>query len=265
VRFSSDKTMQCYTRTNTYFREIEHFIRVQREAGNIDHARTRQARAQLNTISGENNTWWKNDYNFVRTTAVVLRMLMLKATKIHADYDREWSNLVTKGSIACQYNKDSIHTDGVEQMPCPADGLDEAGQIAAYYDTQFVAKKMVLHIRDMPENAGWFTETIAVVKEGERDIKFWFIITTWRIRKTPHVHIEEHDEVAGFLYDAVPFVAVIYMEGNHQACNDWQREQHQDFLPLEQLMENLNIDDNLKRAIRDNRAEAAADRDQNTA
>jgi hypothetical protein len=254
--------MQCYTRSNDYFGEIERFIRVQTGAGNIAHARSKQARAQLqlNTISGEKNTWWKNDYNFVRTAAVVLRMLMLQATKIHAEYDREWKkNLVTISTIAFKCNKDSIDADGVGQMPCPADGLDEAGDIAAYYDTQFVAKKMMQHIKKMPEYGGAFTETMVVVKKGERDIKFWFIITTWRIRKTS----QKLNGVDGFLYDAVPFVAVIYKEGNHQACDDWEKEQRQNVHQLEQLMDNLRIDDRLKQDIRDSLAEA--DRDQNTA
>ena len=247
--------MQCYTRTDDYFGEVERFIRVQREAGNIDHARSKQATAQLNTISGENDTWWENDHNFVRTAAVVLRMLMLQATKIHAEYDREWKKkLVSKGCIALTCNKDSIRTDGVGQMPCPADDLEEAGRIAAYYDTQFNATKMMLQLREMPRNTGWFTETMAVVKRGESNIKFWFIITTWRIRKYPQ-------ERSGFLYEAVPIVAVIYMKGNQQARDGWQQEQRQDILQLEQLMENLNIDRNLRRAIRDNHAEAARDQD----
>jgi hypothetical protein len=257
--------MQCYTRSDDYFGEIERFIRDQRGAGNIDHARSRQATAQLNTISGENNTWWGNDSNFVKTAGVVLRMLMLQATSIHAVY--EWNKkLVTKNCIAFRCNKDSIHTDGIGQMPCPADSLNEADHIAAYYDTQFDEKKMKLLIEDIPESVGMFgetmavvkngafTETMAIVKKGERDIKFWFIITTWRFCKTSC----EHD---GYLYEAVPIVAVIYMEGNHQARDDWRREQRQDFFQLEQLMENLNVDDNLRRTIRDNRAEA--DRDQN--
>ena len=251
--------MQCYTRSDDYFGEIERFIRVQRGAGNIDHAQSKQARAQLSTdtISGENDTWWENDHNFVRTAAVVLRMLMLEATKIHAGYDQDWKNkLVSKGSIAFTCNKNSICTEGVGDMPCPADGLDEAGRIAAYYDTQFNAQKMMVHIRDMRENAGWFTETMAIVKKREGDIKFWFIITTWRIRKIPQ-------ERRGFLYKAVPFVAVMYVEGNRQACNDWRQEGRQDLLQLERLMETLNIGDNLRRAIRDRHPEA--DQDQNAA
>lgn len=247
--------MWCYTRTDDYFGEIERFIRVQKVAGNIDHARSKQATAQLNTISGENDTWWENDHNFVRTAAVVLRILMLQATKIHVEYDRRWTKkLVSKGCIALTCNKDSIRTDGVGQMPCPADDLDEAGCIAAYYDTQFNATKMMLQLKEMPGNAGWFTETMAVVKRGDNNIEFWFIITTWRIRKYPQ-------ERGGFLYEAVPIVAVIYMKGNQQARDDWRQEKRQDMLQLEQLMENLNIDGNLRQAIRDNRAEAARDQD----
>ena len=235
--------MQCYTRTDDFFGEIERFVRLQRGAGNIDHAQSREATAQLNIISGEKGTWWKNDHDFVRTAAVVLRMLMFQATGIHTAYDREWKNkLVSKGCVALTCNKDSIHTDGVGQMPCPANGLDEAGDIAAYYDTQFNASKMMLHLRKMHGNADLFTETMAVIKRGERDIKLWFIITTWRIRKTPQDH-------GGFLYEAVPIVAVIYMKGNRQARDDWRQEQRQDLLQLEQLMDNLNIDENLRQAI----------------
>ena len=250
--------MQCYTRSDDYFGEIERFIRVQREAGNINHARSKQATAQLDTICGKHaSTWWKNDDNFVKTAAVVLRILMLKATKIHdAEYDRDHKNkLVTKDCIAYVWNTRPglIHTDGVRDMPCPADCYDEAYCVVAYYDTQFDERKMKLHIREMHGNTGAFTETMAVVKKGERDIKFWFIITTWRIRKTPQLL---HGRLRGFLYEVVPIVAVIYMEGNHQACNDWRKVQRQDFLQLEQLMENLNIDDNLRQAVRDNRPEA---------
>ena len=250
--------MQCYTRTDDFFGEIERFVRLQRGAGNIDHAQSRHATAQLNSISGERGTWWRNDHDFVRTAAVVLRMLMFQATGIHAAYDSEWKNrLVSRGCIALTCNKDSIRTDGVGQMPCPANGLNEAGNIAADYDTQFITRKMMQHLRTMPENAGWFTETMAVIKRGERDIKLWFIITTWRIRKTPQDH-------GGFLYEAVPIVAVIYMKGNRQARDDWRQEQRQDLLQLEQLMDNLNIDGNLRQAIlHGNHAEGA--RDQNAA
>ena len=141
-------------------------------------------------------------------------------------------------------------------MPCPADGLDEARRIAACYDTQFNERKMMIKISEMCGNA----ETMAVVKKGERDIKFWFIITTWRVRKTPH---EFDDSLNGFLYEAVPIVAVIYMEGNRKARDNWRQEQCPDFLQLERLMENLNIDGNLRRAICDNHPEA--DQDQNAA
>ena len=248
--------MQCYTRTDDYFGEIERFIRVQRVADNIDHALSKQATAQLDTISGENDTWWENDFNFVRTAAVVLRMLMLQATKIHPKHDSGWmKNLVSRDCKALKYNKDSIHTNGIGQMPCPADSIDEARCIAACYDTQFNATKMKLQLREMPRNAGWFTETMAVVKRGDNNIKFWFIITTWCIRKYPQ------ERCGGFLYEAVPIVVVIYMKGNRQARDDWRQEERQDILQLEQLMENLNIDGNLRQAIRDNRAEAARDQD----
>ena len=81
-------------------------------------------------------------------------MLMLKATKMHAEYDKEWNNkLVSKGSIALTCNKDSIHIDGVGDMPCPADGLDEAHRIAACYDTQFDERKMMKKISEMRGNA----------------------------------------------------------------------------------------------------------------
>ena len=140
------RTMQCYTRSDDYFGEVERFIRLQRGARNIDYTQSKTATAQLNTISGdsEKKTWWANDHNFVRTAAVVLRMLMLRATKIHANLDKVWKNkLVSWGSIALTCNKDSIHTDGEGEIPCPADDLIEAGRIAAYYDTQFPAKKMM--------------------------------------------------------------------------------------------------------------------------
>ena len=127
--------MQCYTRSDDFFGEIERFICVQRGAGNIDHARSRQATAQLDTISGKNNMWWEKDNDFVKTAAVVLRILMLKATKIHdAEYDKEDKNkLVTKNCIAYTCNTDLIHTNGVRDMPCPADNLDEAHRVVAYY------------------------------------------------------------------------------------------------------------------------------------
>ena len=246
--------MQCYTRSDDYFGEVERFIRLQRGARNIDDTQSKTATAQLNTISGdsEKKAWWANDYNFVRTAAVVLRMLMLRATKIHANLDKVWKNkLVSWGSIALTCNKDSIHTDGEGEIPCPADDLIEAGRIAAYYDTQFPAKKMMLQIRDVRTQASWFTETMAVVKKGKNDIKFWFIITTWRICKDPQKR-------GGFLYEAVPLVAVVYMQGNRQARDDWRQEERQDMLQLEQLMENLNIDANLRQAIRDNRTQEPA-------
>ena len=74
---------------------------------------------------------------------------------------------------------------------------------------------------------------MVVVKPGRDDIKLWFIITTciWRIRILRQ---------GG--YEAVPFVAVISVEGNQQACADWREDQRQDMLQLVQLMENLNID-----------------------
>jgi hypothetical protein len=199
--------------------------------------------------------WWGNDYNFVRTAAVVMRMLMLQATKIHASYDSRWrNNLVSENSIACQYNKDSIPTDGVGDMPCPANGLDEAGHIAACYDAQFNARKMMLQIGGiMPGNTGWFTETMAVVKKGESDIKFWFIITTWQIRKTPH---KFEGRLDGFLYETVPIVAVHYLQGNRHVRDNWRREQHPDFLQLEQLMGSLRIVEKFRQAILDNRPKA---------
>ena len=118
---------------------------------------------------------------------------------------------------------------------------------------------MKLHISEMRGNASAFTETMAVIKKGEGDIKFWFIITTWRIRKTPYYKLDGRQN--GFLYEVVPIVAVIHMEGNRKARDNWRQKQRQDFLQLEQLMENLNIDDNLRRAVRDNHPEA--DRHQN--
>lgn len=176
--------MQCYTRSDDYFGETERFVRVQSRAGNIDHARSKQATAQVNTISGKNGKFWTSDYNFVRTAAVVLRMLMLQATKIHEEHDKKWTNnFVTNTSIAFEYNKDSIHAEGQQEMPCPAANLVEATDISACYDTQFAAKKMMQRIRGMkPNEMRSFTEMMAVVKPapGGDNIKLWFIITTCR-------------------------------------------------------------------------------------
>ena len=142
------KTMQCYTRSDDNFGEIERFVRLQRGAGNIDHARSKQATAQLNTISDINGMLWENPYNFVRTAAVVLRMLTLRATKIHEEHDKQWTkNLVSKSSVAFAYNKDNIYADGEKEIPCSAANLDEAADISACYDTQFAAKKMMVQIK----------------------------------------------------------------------------------------------------------------------
>lgn len=46
--------MQCYTRSDDYFGEVERFVRLQREAGNINHAQSKQKTAQLDTIKGRN-------------------------------------------------------------------------------------------------------------------------------------------------------------------------------------------------------------------
>ena len=53
----------------------------------------------------------------------------------------------------------------------------------------------------------------------------------------------------------MPFVAVIYVEGNQQARANWRRGQHQELLRLGELMENLGIDENLRQAICGNLAD----------
>ena len=61
---------------------------------------------------------------------------------------------------------DFIHTEGQQEMPCPAATLSEAKDIVAWYDTQFVHQKMMLQIRGikLSTETRYFTETMAVVK-----------------------------------------------------------------------------------------------------
>lgn len=149
---------------------------------------------------------------------------------------------------------DFIHTEGQQEMPCPAATLSEAKDIVAWYDTQFVHQKMMLQIRGikLSTETRYFTETMAVVKPDGRDgIKLWFIITTWRIHKHPPQGFYNNL----YTYEVVPFVAVIYVEGNQQARANWRRGQHQELLRLGELMENLGIDENLRQAIRGNLAD----------
>ena len=53
--FNELRTMQCYTRSDDFFGEVERFVRLQREAGNINHAdQSKQKTVQLGTIKGRN-------------------------------------------------------------------------------------------------------------------------------------------------------------------------------------------------------------------
>ena len=244
--------MQCYTRVDDYFGEIERFVRLQTKAGNINYDNARQGRAQTTSIKGhdeDDDQFWTSDYGFARTAGAALRMLMLTATNIGAD---KWS-LVSMTSPGKDRNRRLINaTDDERKVPTPAYNRAEAEKINAYYSGQFEHRKITERMKCMQfgiADTRYFAETMVVVKPGDNDIKFWFIMTTMRVYKLPA------EQQPGFVYHAVPIVAVIYLVGNQSARAAYrQTDARPEILLLNRLMEELNIVGDLRHAIKENMA-----------
>lgn len=217
--------MECFTRADDYFGEVERFIRMHRRNGNIKDKDSRQSIAQATCIKGchqDLECFWNNDYNFARTAGAVMRTLILAATKIAINTVSEVKRKQFV-SMSSMRNDDLLEfvDDDKGGMPCPANihaKFEQAMEINGRYACQFEPRGMKdVRMRNMQYNETRFiTEVMIVVKPGKDQIEFWYIISTLRVCKRPD------KETTIMRYDAVPTVAVIYMIGNKKARDKWR-------------------------------------------